>query len=785
MLEPKARWEVAPPQPKEAAQLAEEAGISPLTAQLLLNRNIRTVAEAQPFLRPEAQSFYDPYLMTGMETAVERIQKAVEGEEKILVFGDYDADGVTSTAIMIRALREIGARASYYIPNRFTEGYGPNVPAFRQAQASGVQLIITVDTGIAAVQEADVAQKLGLELIITDHHQPPPELPDALCIVNPHQESCTYPFQELSGAGVAFQVAHALLGKVPEHYLDLAALGTITDLVPLTDENRLIAIRGIRKLRTSDKPGIRCLLKGVGLGERVISAEDVGFALGPRLNAAGRMDSADPAVRLLLAEEEEEAQELAEEINLLNQERKTLVNEMAAEAIAEIENHFSSAEDYILVVAKADWNPGVIGIIASRLVERYHRPAIVMGMDLETGWAKGSARSIEGFDMFGNLSACRDLLPHFGGHPMAAGMTLKNEDIDKLRAKLNGFAHKTLGPDDFAPVQHVDLACKAGEVTLEAIEDMQKLAPFGTANPMPKIMIADTAITAVKQIGSERNHLKTSFVDGEAKLEGIGFRLGPLFHEISRMAKVSAIGKAQMNEWNGFRKPQLVIEDLAVRQWQLFDLRNGRDLDERIGSLPDDKRVLVCFREETAKHPDFAAWRNVHLLSDETVNSRDLSGCYVVLLDLPYSKAQLQALFEGAPMPERIYALFHHEGQSFVPAPPTRHQFKWFYAFLLQKKSFEIKRYVGQLARAKKWSEQTILFMVEVFVELNFIFNDSGTLTVNEKPVKHELAESAVYQQRQRQASLESDLCYSSYSSLKHWFDRIDTESKQLEGAVN
>lgn len=787
MLQPKTRWKVADSQPEEAAQLAEETGISTMLAQLLLNRGIRTAAEAEQFLYTEGQPFYDPYLMAGMKTAVERIRKAVENSEKILVFGDYDADGVTSTSIMMVALQEIGAKAEYYIPNRFREGYGLNESALRQAKEAGAQLVVTVDTGITAVDEAETASQLGIDLIITDHHQPPPVLPDAYCLINPHQEKCPYPFKELSGAGVAFKVAHALLGKVPRHLLDLTALGTIADLVPLNGENRLIAIRGIAAMRTSEKPGIRALLKVASLHERVVTAEDVGFALGPRLNAAGRLDSADPAVRLLLAEEEEEAKDLAEEVNFLNQKRKTLVKEMADEAIVEIEGRFLSADDDLFVIAKQGWNPGVIGIVASRIVERYHRPAIVMGIDPETGLAKGSARSIEGFDMFQNLSACRDLLPHFGGHPMAAGMTLKRGDIETLRARLNELARETLKPEDFSPVKHADFVCKAGEVTLEAIEEMQKLAPFGTANPTPKIVIADTPLTSMKQIGSDKNHLKTVFAEEGAKLEGIGFRLGHFFRDISGMAKVSAVGEMQVNEWNGFRKPQLVIEDLAVREWQLFDLRNGRDLKERLGSLPEDKRVFISFREATAKHPDICQWgQPACFISDEIPNRQDFSGHYVILLDMPFRKEQLRALFENAPMPERIYAVFHHhEDRSFITAPPSRNQFKWFYAFLLQRKSFDIKRYADQLARAKGLSKETVTFMADVFSELGFVSNDNGMLTLNEKPTSRDLTESLIYRERQQQASLESDLCYSSYSSLKQWFDEINNQSKQLEGAVN
>lgn len=786
MLYPNAMWEVADTQPEEAKQLAEAMGISTAVAQILLHRNIRTAEEGMQFLHPEDEPFYDPFLMAGMEAAVTRIRQAVENREKIFVFGDYDADGVTSTAIIMHALTEIGAEATYYIPNRFTEGYGVNESAIQQAQASGFGLLVTVDTGITAVDEVEVAKEGGIDMIITDHHQPPPALPDAFCILNPHQEACAYPFQELSGAGVAFKMAHALLGNVPEHLLDLTALGTIADLVPLVGENRLIAIRGIEAMKTSQKAGMQALLKVAGVDKQNLTAKDIGFALGPRINAAGRLDTAEPAVRLLLAGEAEEAKALSEDIDGYNRKRKTLVDEITTEAIGEIEERFLSADDDIFVVAEEDWNSGVIGIVASRIVEQYHHPAIIMGIDRKTGLAKGSGRSIAGFDMFYHLSACRDLFLHFGGHPMAAGMTLRVEDIDGLRARLNKQARSVLTPEDFRPTETVDLVCMADEITLAMIEEMQKLAPFGTANPTPKIMIKDTPLASIKQVGAQQDHLKAVFTQSGAQLQGIGFRLGHLYHEISAAAKTSAIGEVQVNEWNGFRRPQFMIEDLAVREWQLFDVRSGRNLRERLGSLPAHKRLFIAFHEGTTKQLGISEWcEPVECITEDAPESRDFSSHYMILLDLPSSIEQLTGLFRKAIMPERIYAVFYHQDRGFIAAPPSRSQFKWFYGFLMQRQSFDFQQYGQRLARMKGLSKETLDFMVDVFSELQFIFNQNGKLSVNQAPVHQDLENSALYQERQQQAALENDLCYSSYSSLKQWFDNINTTSNHLEGVVN
>lgn len=787
MLKPKTRWKVAEPREQETETLAAEMDISPLVAQLLLNRNVRTTEQARRFLNTNEESFFDPFLMKGMAETVERINAAIEKGESILVFGDYDADGVSSTSIMITVLREIGAQANYYIPNRFTEGYGPNIPALEKAKKDGVSLVITVDTGISAIDEARAAKELGLDFIVTDHHQPPPVLPEACMIVNPHQKNCLYPFKGLSGAGVAWKVAHALLGRVPEHLLDFAVLGTIADLVPLIEENRLLAIRGLSALETSEKPGIQALLKVAGIGGRTLSAEDVGFSLGPRLNAAGRLDSAEPAVQLLLAKDPQEAEAFAKEIDQTNRERKELVRAIADEAVREIEEHFPPEDQHVFVLAKEGWNPGVIGIVASRIVGHFGRPAIILGIDSETGLAKGSARSIDGFDIFENLSVSRDLLEAFGGHPMAAGMTVKTENVDKLRANLNRQAAQQLTAEDFVPVTEVDLVCNVDDVSLELIEEIQKLAPFGTGNPTPKITIEEAQLATMKQIGSDQNHWKAVCKGEESQLDIIGFRFGHLIHEVESKARISVAGELQINEWNGFRKPQLLLEDLAVRHWQLFDCRNGRNLKERLGDLPDKNRLFLAFRSETLSGDHFSDWAQPIICLEEGVPGPVdfLRGRYAIFTDLPHKVEDLEALFHHGGRPERIYVVFHHEEEQFFSRVPAREHFKWFYAFLHKRQSFDLRAHAQDLAKAKGWSKETVIFMAEVFAELGFIVIEQGTVSLCERPAKRDLSDSAIFREKQRFVQMENDLCYSSYSSLKQWFEEIIGKSRTLEGVVN
>lgn len=598
MLQPNARWRILEQDTTEVTNLVNELNLSQVAARLLVNRGFTNPETASEFLMKDETAFLDPFLLKGMAEAVNRIQSAVEKNEQILVFGDYDADGVSSTAVLVTALKMIGAGCDYYIPNRFTEGYGPNNPALQWAKDEGYSLVITVDTGISAVTQADFAKEIGLDFIVTDHHEPPPTLPNSYTTINPKQPGCTYPFKELAGVGVAFKVAHGLLGRVPNELLDYAVIGTIADLVPLVGENRLLAKKGLRAFQTSDKTGIQALKDVCGMTAGEVEADHIGFAIGPRLNAAGRLDSAIPAVELLLAESREEADELATEIDRLNKERQKVVNDISKEAMDVVQEMDGIPE--ALVVAKEGWNAGVIGIVASRLVEKFYRPTIVLTIDPETGLAKGSARSIEGFDMFAELSKSRDILPHFGGHPMAAGMTLQSEHVDSLRERLIEQAKTGLAPEAFIPITTIDLTVAVDDVTIDVLKEIEELSPFGVENAKPKVLIDDVKLADIKRIGSDSSHLKFQFAGEEKTLDGIAFRKGDLFEHITPQASVSAVGTLSINEWNGRVKPQLIVDDLAVKQWQLFDWRSLQlnRVGARLEDLPAEKSIVIAFQEK-------------------------------------------------------------------------------------------------------------------------------------------------------------------------------------------
>ncbi|PHA00848.1 single-stranded-DNA-specific exonuclease RecJ [Bacillus pseudomycoides] len=769
MLQAKTRWKEKYCNEELVGQLANKLQLSPLVASLLLNRGLNTEEKIVDFLNTEQQEFHDPFLLEGMDRTVERIRQAIQNGEQILIFGDYDADGVSSTTVLFLALQELGADVEFYIPNRFTEGYGPNEEAFRWAHSAGFSLIITVDTGIAAVHEAQVAKELGIDLIITDHHEPPPELPEALAIIHPKLADGTYPFHYLAGVGVAFKVAHALLGSVPEHLLEIAVIGTVADLVPLHGENRLLVQRGLKKLRTTQRVGLQALFKVANISQGEITEESVGFAIGPRINAVGRLEDATPAVHLLLSEDVEEAKELAQEIDELNKLRKDIVKQITEEAIAEVEAHYPPEENKVLVLAKEGWNPGVIGIVASKLIDRFYRPAIVLSIDPEKGTAKGSARSIEGFDLYANLSDCREILPHFGGHPMAAGMTLSMDDVDELRRRLNEQAAVQLSDEDFVPVTTVDAVCEVEDVTLAAIEEMQKLAPFGVGNPKPRIAVKAAGLESIRAIGSDGSHLKMTLRNGQATLDSIGFGFGAFAKEISPVAHVSIVGEASINEWNNFRKPQIMIQDIAVEAWQLFDWRSMRNVEANLADLSRDKLTIVYFKEEALQKFSLEAY------ADYLVHAKDvttLEGRYVVVLDLPDATEDLKSICEKG-FPDRIYTVFYQENNHLFSTVPTREHFKWYYSFLHQKAPFSLRQYGEQLCRHKGWSKDTVNFMTQVFFELEFVTIKDGVIFMAEEMKKRDLTESNTYREKINHLQLEKELVYSTYQQLYAWFETI------------
>jgi single-stranded-DNA-specific exonuclease len=725
--------------------------VSPVVEKLLMQRGMKTASEAKKFLSPSLEDLHDPKDINEMEKAVERVKEAIEKNEKILIFGDYDADGVTSTAVMIKALEELGALCTYYIPNRFTEGYGPNEEAFRQAHANGFSLIITVDCGITSVHEADVAKALGIDVIITDHHEVQDELPEAYAIIHPALSEA-YPFKDLAGVGVAFKFAEALLGRFPEHLLEYIAIGTIADLVPLIGENRILSYYGLKALATSNIPGILALKEKCKL-EGSVTEEDVGFRIGPRLNAVGRMQDASLAVELLLTSSLEEADEFAEEIEHLNQERQQVVEEITKEA-----EKMVHPEHRMIIVYKENWNEGVLGIVASRLVKKYDRPTIVLNYNSDKNELKGSARSIPAFDLFTNCMKIRHLFTKFGGHAQAAGMTIPMENVDEIQTELNALIDEQLKEEDFKQEILISGTLPISQINEQLIEEINSLAPYGMGNPKP-IFKFEAIPTEKRQIGSKRNHLKLQFkVDGVA-VEAIGFGLGDKYHRIAPSTALQVVGDLGINEWNGNRKAQIFLEDMKINEWQLFDYRGRKNLD--FNFLRGEDAVLVT--ESSVVNVDIPT---IHY----GAGNEDYKGIsHLVLNDLPKSLADLVHTIKEI-QPSNIYACFQMEDSTYLKTFPTREDFVWLYALLHKRKKLDLKREIHAIMNSKSWSKDHIVFMIQVFRDLEFVSTDQGIVYLNPHPDKKDLKESEVYQARVEQLEIEQTLFYSNYEEFKNWF---------------
>ncbi|MGV3487875.1 MAG: single-stranded-DNA-specific exonuclease RecJ [Tuberibacillus sp.] len=783
MLHPKSRWFIAQQDEEAVRLLSDQLGVSDLISRLLVNRGLHDVDAARAFLNIETQDFYDPFLMDGMKEAVERIQYAIRMKEKILVFGDYDADGVSATSIMVLGLRRLGADVTFYVPNRFTEGYGPNVPALEEARKRGIGLVITVDTGIAAHEAAEAARLMGLDYIVTDHHESPPELPQAFVTINPKKPGCPYPFKSLCGAGVAFKVIHALTGEVPYDLIDLATIGTVADLMPLLDENRLLVTKGLIYMANTNRPGLRALMDVCQIQPQAITEDDIGFSMGPRINAAGRMEHAAPAIELMLAETMDEALPLALLLDDYNKERKKIVDQIASEAKIMAE-HLPDDLNTVLVLAKEHWHEGVVGIACSRVVEAFFRPAIVLSIDPDTGLAKGSARSIEGFNIYEALAQCKDLFIHFGGHDMAAGMTLAQENVPVLAERLNRIAKEILKEEDFIPITHIDQNCELSEMTLSFIESVKKLAPFGVGNPKPRFVLEHVQIGEIKQIGAKKDHLKILFKDQSGTLNGVAFRKGDLFNQIEPDARISAVGELTINEWNGFRRPQIMVEDLKIDSWQLFDWRNFRHLDQYVEELPGDKSLYVYFNKKTLQSFPYPSLTESVYHFDDIEGEWAVNRPYLVLIDLPESESQVEMLFQKIPFPERIYTVFYHEENRFFSRLPERDDFKKAYIYLLRKKQIDVVQGIRELSAHYKWHEKLTAFIFKVFSELEFVKIENGRLTAVEEPKKKPITSSKLFQRLQEQVKMEETLVLSTRHSLKQWFNRYYTLQNEPEEAI-
>ncbi len=544
-------------------------------ARVMVNRGLDTVEAARRFLAKSTDCLHDPMAMTDMDKAVARVRGAIENGEKITIYGDYDVDGITSTALMVRYLRERGVTADAYIPDRQSEGYGINCGALEKIAASGTRLVITVDTGITAVGEAEFAKTLGLDMIITDHHECKEALPGAVAVVNPKRPDCEYPFKELAGVGVAFKLVCALDGgyeAVLSSYGDLVALGTIADVVSLTDENRAIVDYGIKKMNTDPNPGLGAVMDIVGVGSKWNSSAVVSYSVAPRLNAAGRMSSAMTGVELLLTEEKAEAARLSAYLDEENHRRQLVEGVIFAEAV-EMINRQDCFGKKVIILAKRGWHHGIIGVVASRICDKFNKTCILISV--EDGRCKSSGRSVEGFNLFDALSRCGDILEKFGGHAYAAGFSIAEENIPELDRRLNAYADEVFEREP-VPRLYIDAGIEAADMSLDTVRKTEILCPYGAGNKTPVFALNEMRVTDIRTLSGGKHCRLLCEKDGQ-RVEAIAFGMGSLAEEYGVGDVVDLAGEMNINYYNGTERVQLVLADMRLSRLRPGDILPSRE----------------------------------------------------------------------------------------------------------------------------------------------------------------------------------------------------------------
>ena len=622
------KWHIAPPHPEAAARLTA-AGYPCLVSAVLASRGIATEEEAAAFLEQEQRLTYSPFLMADMDKAAARVQQALADGEKIAVFGDYDVDGITATCILVDYLQSRGADVLHYIPRRIEDGYGLSCDAIEGLYRRGARLLITVDCGITGVEEVDFANSLGMDVVITDHHECKETLPRAVAVVDPHRPDCPYPFKHLAGCGVALKLALALGGPDREEalfarYCTLAAIGTVADVMQMSGENRTIVSRGLAVIEHSDFIGLQALLKEAGLTGREITSVQIGFVLAPRINAAGRMGAADKAADLLLCTDPEEADRMAWELCALNRERQNVEQTIYSQA-EEMIAHMPERERSALVLESSRWHQGVVGIVASRLSEKYSRPSFMIHLNGTTG--KGSCRSWGGFNLFAALENCKDLLLGFGGHELAAGFTIDESNIPAFRQRMNDYARSFRGGEAPVSVLDVDVAIThPSAVTLEELDALSALEPYGSGNARPVFCLLGATLLRTQNVGQNR-HLKLRLGKGSAQFDGIFFSTVAEDCGCRVGDRVDAAFYLQVNEFRGSRTVQLQMVDLRPSLCASGREQESLTLADRCTAQQPmpvrDARRLLPTRDQFA-----AAWRFL----ERTVPDGGLTTGYLPLL---------------------------------------------------------------------------------------------------------------------------------------------------------
>lgn len=763
MVKAKSKWVPLKEDPAvDYEQLVQQTGLSRLVVDLLVDRGYRTVETINGFLHPQETDLHNPFQMHDMKAGIERIKQAIVAGEKIVVYGDYDVDGLTSTAIMVETLEQLGANVEAYIPDRFKDGYGPNKAAYDRLITAGAQLIVTVDNGISGKDVIADAMKRGVDVVVTDHHELPEELPVASAVIHPRHPAGQYPFGGLSGAGVAFKVASALLEEPPAELLDLVALGTVADLVPLVDENRALVTFGLAALRTTSRPGLQALLKATNTSFTEIDEETISYTLAPCLNALGRMESAQEGVELLMTFDQERATALAEHLTKLNDQRKQLVDQITTEA-GEYLAHKKHSHA-VNVVWGTDWHEGVLGIVASRLVEQTGNPTVVLNYDSERGEAKGSGRSVAAYNLFTALDGHRDLMTSFGGHHMACGLACTKEALQDLQTVLDEeYSAQVTRPEK--PALTISGQLSAQQVTLNLINELAVLAPFGPENPKPVFEITGATPPTISAMGKNQEHLRVTFQ--EARLNAVAFSVGDTIPLLKQdRATLRLVGELSKNVFRGRTAPQVMIKDMMTTEAAETASGAIKVVDNRTHrwgpELFTTSGTYVCFDEQLA-----------HQLCTHLPSRKDITVCSattalkpaetLTVVDCPATRAQLKRVVQAV-QPVEVRILAHHSAGRL--SLPSRAQFGKLYKFARQHHQVDVRHRIGELATYLHLPVTDLVFMIQVLQDAGLVTVNAGLMDAQSTDQTVDLTLQPRYKARADAVLLEHQLLDSSVSAL-------------------
>ena len=692
----------------------ESYSISTNIAKILNARNITDMNSVKKYFSDEYEEGYDPFLMHDMQKAVDRINEAIENEEKILVYGDYDADGITSTVLLVETLISMGANVSSYIPNRFEEGYGPNKEAFTKIIDSGITLIITVDNGIAGVEEVDLANELGCDVIVTDHHKIQDTIPNAYAIIHPEHPEGNYPFKKLAGVGVAFKLAHALLEIFPDFLLDLVAIGTIADMVSITDENRIFVKQGLELINDDPRIGLKMLLELSGIDTK-IDEQTVGFYIAPKLNSIGRMDSAKLGLTFLMAEEPVTARALAEQIEQYNIQRKQVTEDIVKDVISKIENSEKKQKNVIMV--SGEYHEGVLGIVASNIVEKYQKPVFIMNE--KEGVLKGSARSIFDFNIYIAMNKISDLFLAFGGHTLAAGFSFEKSNFEKIEEFLDNEFEEFKQNNDLKANKNIDIVTSLEDISYQFLNSLDALKPYGMDFEKPTVLIENAMVLNKTHFGSEKQYLRLTIADEVGNLDCITFKDSVTFDKVEKNDIIDLVCNIDKNNFNGRTKLQAHIIDIHIKEFLFEDLRF---INYDIANI--DINCLKLSKYKDDKDNNFYQYKDLDSLIDEKFE-------YIYLLDIPTSKEYLYKIINLKP--KKVFLICEEKQVlSDVYLIDKNRLIKLFNLIIsTNNKQINVAQQLDQLLVVLKTNVDSLKIMIQIFKELELINFVNNTIILN------------------------------------------------------